>query len=124
MRRKTARRNGNSRAPGSPRKHQYFLRLYITGRTPRSANSLNNLHRICEQYLDGKYELEVIDIYQQPELAREAQIIATPTLVKRLPLPFRRLVGDLSDKQKVLIGLDIKSDLTGAETDAEGTNLQ
>ena len=85
----------------------YSLRLYITGQTPRSAGSVQNLKNVCDQYLAGKFELEVIDIYQQPELAQKAQIIAAPTLVKSLPLPLRRLVGDLSNRRRVLMGLDL-----------------
>jgi circadian clock protein KaiB len=93
-------------------KEMYSLRLYITGQTPRSAGSLQNLKQVCDQYLAGRFELEVIDIYQQPELAQAAQIIAAPTLVKRLPLPLRRLVGDLSNRRRVLLGLDLKEDAT------------
>lgn len=85
----------------------YSLRLYITGQTPRSAGSVQNLKNVCDQYLAGHFELEVIDIYQQPELAQKAQIIAAPTLVKSLPLPLRRLVGDLSNRRRVLMGLDL-----------------
>jgi len=71
---------------------------------------LQNLKNVCDEYLVGKFELEVIDIYQQPELAREAQIIAAPTLIKMLPLPLRKLVGDLSNRKQVMIGLDIKDE--------------
>ncbi|HXN24396.1 MAG TPA: circadian clock KaiB family protein [Candidatus Dormibacteraeota bacterium] len=88
----------------------YSLRLYITGQTPRSADSVHNLHEVCKEYLSGRYKLEVIDIYQQPELASEAQIIAAPTLIKMLPLPFRKLVGDLSNRRRVLVGLDLLSE--------------
>jgi circadian clock protein KaiB len=86
----------------------YSLRLYITGQTPRSATSIRNLREVCDEYLEGRFELEVIDLYRRPELAREAQVVAAPTLVKRLPLPLRKLVGDLSNKSEVLLGLDIK----------------
>lgn len=86
----------------------YSLRLYITGQTPRSANSIRNLREVCDEFLEGRFELEVIDLYRRPELAREAQVVAAPTLVKRLPLPLRKLVGDLSNKSEVLLGLDIK----------------
>jgi circadian clock protein KaiB len=91
-------------------KKMYRLRLFVTGQTPRSASSLQNLKTVCDEYLVGKFELEVIDIYQQPELAREAQIIAAPTLIKMLPLPLRKLVGDLSNRKQVMIGLDIKDE--------------
>ena len=85
----------------------YLLRLYVTGMTPRSTAAVARIKSICEEHLQGHYILEVIDVYQQPELARKEQIIATPTLVKHLPLPLRRLVGDLSDIQRVLSGLNL-----------------
>jgi len=91
--------------PGRPR---YRLRLYVAGMTPRSAHSITNIKEICEVYLKGRYDLQVIDIYQQPVLAEGDQIIAVPTLIKKLPLPLRRLIGDLSDRHRVLIGLDLK----------------
>jgi circadian clock protein KaiB len=85
----------------------YVLRLYVTGTTPRSMQAIMNIERICKQHLQGKVDLEVIDIYQKPELAKEAQIIAAPTLIKILPEPLRRAVGDLSVEEKVLYALDI-----------------
>lgn len=88
-------------------KEKYILRLYITGTTHRSTLSITNLKKICDEYLDGRYDLEVIDLYQKPFLAKDEQIIAAPTLVKKLPLPFRRIIGDMSDKEKVLMGLDL-----------------
>ncbi|MFB3888870.1 MAG: circadian clock KaiB family protein [Candidatus Bathyarchaeia archaeon] len=96
-------------APGAVEapKEKYTLRLYVTGMTPKSTQAIRNLRKICEEYLQGRYELEVIDIYQQPELAREGQLIAAPTLVKKLPLPVRKLIGDMSDKERVLYGLNI-----------------
>jgi circadian clock protein KaiB len=87
---------------------KYHLRLFVTGQTPRSVKSVENLKRLCERYLRGRYELEVIDIYQQPALASENQIIAAPTLIKNLPLPLRRLVGDFSNQDRVLLGLDLR----------------
>lgn len=87
---------------------KYLLRLYVTGMTPRSTEAIAQIKAICEEYLQGRYELEVIDIYQQPTLAKGEQIIATPTLIKKLPAPLRRLVGDLSNKQRVLLGLDLR----------------
>lgn len=87
---------------------KYILRLFITGATSRSVLALSNLKKICEEYLEGKYELEVVDLYQNPSLAKEEQIIAAPTLIKKLPLPFRRIIGDMSDMEKVLKGLDLK----------------
>lgn len=102
-------RTGKKKAKARPRR-MYALRLYITGQTPLSETSLRNLNEVCAQHLAGHFELEVIDIYQQPQLAREAQILAAPTLIKRLPLPFRRLVGDLSNRKQVLLGLDIQQE--------------
>jgi circadian clock protein KaiB len=86
---------------------KYILRLYITGMTSRSARTIENLHVFCEKHLAGRYELQVIDVYQQPELASREQIVAVPTLIKQLPLPLRRLIGDMSDEERVLVGLDI-----------------
>ncbi|MDO8728214.1 MAG: circadian clock KaiB family protein [Candidatus Methanoperedens sp.] len=87
---------------------KYILRLYITGITPKSTKSIQNIKKICEENLKDRYELDVIDIYQQPILAKDEQIIATPTLIKKLPLPLRRLIGDMSDKERILVGLDLQ----------------
>jgi len=86
----------------------FKLRLFVTGSTYRSQQAIQNIRQICEEHLEGQYELEVIDIYQAPEQAREHQIMAVPTLLKELPLPLRKIVGDLSEKEKVLEGLDIQ----------------
>ena len=86
----------------------YLLRLYVVGATSGSQRAIANLREICETELAGRYELEVIDIYQQPTLAAGEQIIAAPTLVKQLPLPVRKLVGDMSDRDRVLLGLDLR----------------
>jgi circadian clock protein KaiB len=86
----------------------YTLRLYITGMTPRSQRAIENIKEIFETHLSGRYDLEVIDIYQQPERAKEAQILAAPTLIKQLPLPVQKLIGDMSDTDRVLIGLGIQ----------------
>lgn len=86
----------------------YVLRLYIAGTTPASSRSVENLRAICEQHLSGRYELVVVDVFQQPMLAKDEQIIAVPTLIKKLPAPLRRIVGDLSDEHRVLVGLDLK----------------
>jgi circadian clock protein KaiB len=88
---------------------KYVLRLYITGMTPKSDRAIANVRELCDEYLKGRYELEVIDIYQQPKLAKGEQIIATPTLIKKLPLPLRKLIGNMSDREKFLIGIDLKS---------------
>jgi len=87
---------------------KYVLRLYVTGTTLRSVRAIRTIKKICEEHLSGRYTLEVIDIYQQPVLAKGEQIIAVPTLVKKLPLPLRRFVGDMSDVDKVLMGLDVR----------------
>ncbi len=87
----------------------YVFRLYITGMTPRSIQAIAKVRQLCEKHLAGRFELKVIDIYQQPALAKGEQIIATPTLVKELPLPLRKFIGDLSDTEKFLVGVDMKS---------------
>ncbi len=87
---------------------KYILRLYITGITPRSTKAITNVKQVCDEYLKDRYELEVIDIYQQPKLAQGEQIIAAPTLIKKLPLPLRRLIGDMSDREKFLVGIDLR----------------
>jgi circadian clock protein KaiB len=92
---------------GKPAGGRYILRLYITGQTPRSLQSVENLRALCDKYLPGQFDLEVIDIYQQPAMAKEGQIIAAPTLIKSMPLPLRRLVGDFSDCERVILGLDL-----------------
>jgi circadian clock protein KaiB len=88
---------------------KYVLRLFIAGINPKSKKALENLREMCEENLKDQYELEVIDIYQQPIFAKEGQIIAAPTLIKELPPPVRRFVGDLSNKDKLLLGLDLRS---------------
>lgn len=85
----------------------YVLRLFVTGTTSRSQRAIANTRRICEETLAGNYELEIIDVYENPEATRALQIIATPTLVKILPEPLRRIIGDLSDRDKVLAGLNL-----------------
>lgn len=86
----------------------YVLRLYVTGATPKSTEAILNIKKICEEHLKGRYELEVIDIYQQPILAKGEQIIAAPTLVKKLPPPLRKFIGSMADVDRILIGLDLK----------------
>lgn len=85
----------------------YILKLYVTGKTPRTERAVANLRRICNEDLRGKYELQIIDVLENPQLAEDEKILATPTLIKRLPPPLRRVIGDLSDKEKVLLGLDV-----------------
>jgi len=90
-----------------PAADRYVLRLYVTGMTPRSTEAIRNLQAICDEYLEGRYDLDVIDLYQQPALAKGEQIVAAPTLIRKLPLPMRRLVGDMSRREHVLMGLDL-----------------
>jgi circadian clock protein KaiB len=90
-------------------KEEYVLRLYVAGLTPRSQMAIKNIKRICEEHLNGRYDLEVIDVYQEPVLAKGEQIIAAPTLIKKLPLPLRRFIGDLSDSERILLGLDLRA---------------
>ena len=89
-------------------KEKYLLRLYVAGTTPRSLMAVSNIKKICEEHLQGRYDLEVIDIYQQPTLAKGEQIIAAPTLIKKLPLPLRKFIGDMADHERILVGLDLK----------------
>lgn len=108
---KTIRKKRSAKTRRKPRKGsgaRYILRLYITGQTPRSLRSVENLRALCGKYLPGQFELEVIDIYQQPAMAAAGQIIAAPTLIKSMPLPLRRLVGDFSDRERVILGLDLR----------------
>jgi circadian clock protein KaiB len=83
------------------------LRLYIAGKTPKSVSALNNLNKYCEEHLKGKYKIEVIDLLLQPQLAEGDQIFAVPTLVRKVPVPIRKIIGDLSNEEKVLVGLNI-----------------
>ncbi len=87
----------------------YVLRLYVAGATPRSTRAIINIKKICEEHLKGRYQLEVIDIYQQPVLTKGEQIIAAPTLIKRIPAPLRKFIGDMSDTERILVGLDLKT---------------
>jgi len=94
-----------ARGSGSER---WVLRLFVSGLTQRSIHAVETIRAICEEHLPGRYELEVIDIYQQPDLARGEQIVAAPTLIKQLPLPLRRLIGNLSNTERVIVGLDLR----------------
>jgi circadian clock protein KaiB len=87
---------------------KYLLRLYISGVTPRSTAAIERVKKICEEHLKGRCDLEIVDIYQQPSLAKGEQIIAAPTLLKKLPLPLRRIIGDMSNEERVLLGLDLR----------------
>lgn len=87
---------------------RYVLRLYVIGTTPHSTRAIVNIRKICEEHLQGRYELEIVDISQHPTLAKGEQIIAAPTLIKKLPLPLRRLIGDMSQTERILLGLDLR----------------
>jgi circadian clock protein KaiB len=86
----------------------YRLRLYVAGQTPKSVLAFRNLKQICEQHLQGRYEIEIIDLLENPQLARGDQILAVPTLVRRLPEPIKKIIGDLSNTERVLVGLDLQ----------------
>jgi circadian clock protein KaiB len=105
VRKRILRKSGTTAKSGQQR---YDLRLYVTGQTPRSLRSVRNLVAICDRYLKGRFDLQVVDLYQQPALAAENQVMAAPTLIKAMPLPLRRLVGDLSDEKRVLKGLGLE----------------
>jgi circadian clock protein KaiB len=94
--------------PPKPKNKEYVLRLYVAGTTSKSMRAVANIKEICESSLKNRYDLEVIDIYQQPVLMKGEQIIAAPTLVKKLPLPLRKFIGDMSDTERILVGLDLK----------------
>jgi circadian clock protein KaiB len=89
-------------------KQKYVLRLYVAGMNPQSSQAIQNITRICEEHLKGRYDLQIIDIYQQPALAQSEQIIAVPTLIKKLPLPLRKFIGNMADNGRILIGLDLR----------------
>ena len=91
---------------------KYLLTLYVTGTSPRAHVAIENLRRICEQELEGRYELEIVDVLENPQRAEDEKILATPTLIKQLPPPLRRVIGDLSDKDKVLLGLEVRPKVT------------
>ena len=95
-------------AAQAAKRQRYVLRLYVTGTTPRSQAAIRTVTAICEEHLAGRYELEVIDIYQQPTLAKGEQIIAVPTLIKKLPPPLRKFIGNMADKDRILVGLDLR----------------
>ena len=88
----------------------YLLKLFVTGSSPRAAVAVENLRRICDEQLDGRYRIQVIDVQKEPQLAEEERVLATPTLIKKLPPPLRRIIGDLSDREKVLLGLEVRRD--------------
>jgi circadian clock protein KaiB len=98
-----------SKKKGPAENQEYILRLFVAGASPNSARAINNLTEICEELLEGNYKLEIIDVYQQPEVAKQEQIIALPMLIKKHPQPERKLIGDMSVKEKVLRGLGLQA---------------
>ena len=98
-----------TRRPTRTRYERWVLRLYVAGKTPKAVTALKNLRLICEEQLKGKYHIQVIDLLKNPKLARDNQILAVPTLVRKLPTPMRNIIGDLSDRERVLVGLDLIS---------------
>ena len=104
-------RNGSKatfeRAGRTGRAERYVLRLYVTGMTARATRAIENVRAICDEHLHGRYDLQIVDVYQQPALAKREQIIAAPTLIKKLPLPLRRIIGDMSQRDRVLLGLNL-----------------
>ncbi len=97
------------KAAAEQQAQRYVLRLYVAGLTPRSTQAIENIRKICEEHLSGRYDLEVVDIYQHPMLAEGEQIIAAPTLIKQLPLPLRRFIGNMSDTERILVGMDLRT---------------
>jgi len=102
-------KNGHAPQADGNNSHRWNLRLYVAGQTPRSITAFQNLKKICEEYLQGQYHIEVVDLMENPTLARGDQILAIPTLVRKLPQPIRKIIGDLSNTERVLVGLDIQS---------------
>ena len=97
---------------------KYVLTLYVTGTSPRTRIAIENLNRICKEDLIGKYELEIVDVLEHPQRAEDERILATPTLIKQLPPPLRRVIGDLSDKEKVLLGLEVRPSSSSSSPNA------
>jgi circadian clock protein KaiB len=102
-------KSSNARASKSPGRDAYELRLYVAGQGPKSLAAIANLRKVCEQHLSGQYNVEVIDLSKNPQLARGDQILAVPTLVRKLPPPLRKIIGDLSNTDRLLVGLDLKN---------------
>ncbi|HKO17057.1 MAG TPA: circadian clock KaiB family protein [Gemmatimonadaceae bacterium] len=99
--------------------NKFLLQLYVAGRTPRTELAVANLNALCEDELAGRYQLEIIDVLEHPERAEEAKILATPTLIKQLPPPLRRIIGDLSNRERVLLGLQVRSSADNPVSDRE-----
>lgn len=98
-------------SPDGQGQEMFELRLYVAGRSPKSVQAIENLRRVCEQYLPGRYHVELVDLLEHPKLARGDEIIAVPTLVRRLPEPIRKIIGDLSDTEQLLVGLQMRPEL-------------
>ena len=92
----------------------YALKLYVAGQTPKAVRAFSNLRKICDEHLQGRYSIEVIDLIQNPQLGRGDQILAVPTLVRKLPTPIKKIIGDLSNTERVLVGLDLRPRRSGA----------
>jgi circadian clock protein KaiB len=118
---KNPKANGKSNGGAEP---AVKLRLYVAGQTPKSLAALSNLKRICAEHLEGKYQLEVIDLVKNPQLAQGDQILAIPTLVRNLPQPIRKIIGDLSNVDRVLVGLDLRGTARGAQNDPPASEKQ
>ena len=101
-------KGSKTKAPLAKKEYKWELRLYIAGNTPKSVKALSNLKKYCEEHLKDQYKIEVIDLLVQPQLAAGDQILAVPTLVRKVPVPIRKIIGDLSDEEKVLVGLNIR----------------
>ncbi len=96
------------RAANAQPGERYILRLFVAGITPKSERAIRSVKEVCEQYLKGRYDLEIVDIYQRPEALKEDQVVVALTLIKKLPEPLRRLIGDMTDREKILVGLNLK----------------
>ena len=114
MKRTTRSTKASALLKAAGRTPRYVFRLYVSGTTPRSTRAIRSMRKICEEQLAGQYDLEVVDIYQEPARAREDQIIAAPTLIKSLPLPLRRFIGDISESERLLIGIGLRPATGGA----------
>ncbi len=103
--------SGKNSTKAKPRGKEWELRLYVAGSTPKSVAAFDNLKKLCEEHLKGQYHIEVIDLLKNPQLARGDQIVAVPTLVRKLPMPLKKIIGDLSNSVRVLVGLDLRSSI-------------
>ncbi|HPL64355.1 MAG TPA: circadian clock protein KaiB [Syntrophales bacterium] len=109
-----ARSSTEKKAEGKKKREVWILKLYVAGTSPKSIRAFENLKKICEEHLSGKYRIEIVDLLKNPKLAKGDQIIAVPTLVRQLPPPVKKIIGDLANREKVLVGLDIRSDVRKA----------